>query len=200
MRSHRVGHNWSNLAFTHVEIVWELSTESKMFRSYCSKQLTADADLNWSGSRNITWLFSDTIRPGLRSPCSPWGIHSSQSQLHSLLFFKGNVCVNHPFSTKQAAMQPCNHVTWIQVYFSLRQGVNNHIREVRGALQWGTAVALRKLPSTGKQGEVPWLYLKEQGGFFVWLLGFLVTFYWRRGRQRMRWLDNITDSTDMNKF
>ena len=38
----------------------------------------------------------------------------------------------------------------------------------------------------------------KRAGFFVWLVGFLVTFYWRRGQQRMRWLDSITDSMDMN--
>lgn len=69
------------------------------------------------------------------------GAHSSQPQLHSLLFFKGSVCVNNQFSTTQAAVEPG---LWLQVYFSPEQGVNDHIWEARGSpsMAWGNCPLL----------------------------------------------------------
>lgn len=82
-----------------IEVIWKFYV-SKMFRSYCPKSLLKKQ--NWAKSDlfHTTSYWVTNPRPESRPLYSQCGAHSSQPQRHSLLFFKGSVCVTDRFNTR----------------------------------------------------------------------------------------------------
>lgn len=142
-----------------IGVFYENSTVSKIFRSYCPKPLTADAEL--SSSDYSTWhgYLVANSRPEMQTSSPHCGAHFSQAQLHSLLFLKGRVCVNDWFSTTQVAVESGPR---LQAHLSPGQSVEDHIWKARGspamvsrrleetALFWDTAARPSTVPFIGK--------------------------------------------------